>query len=221
MESIFKVLSKEYNSVKDIQDVSLEDKQDLLKEIIEYINSMDWLSRVKTKERISFFIKSGYDYNALCNEFGLSYVSAKNAVKWASKQLKAKIGKDTVGLIRSGFINEARVAFYVGSGKISRENLFLSDMVDVLPESKYSASYDLQDCLSELVYLRKISVNYIERHAEKVNVNKLAYLLSLIEGNSKKAVWLRPYIVGMLQGNIKIEDLLSVEEKVKKENLIY
>ena len=221
MESIFKVLSKEYNSVKDIQDVSLEDKQDLLKEIIEYINSMDWLSRVKTKERISFFIKSGYDYNALCNEFGLSYVSAKNAVKWASKQLKAKIGKDTVGLIRSGFINEARVAFYVGSGKISRENLFLSDMVDVLPESKYSASYDLQDCLSELVYLRKISVNYIERHAEKVNVNKLAYLLSLIEGSSKKAVWLRPYIVGMLQGNIKIEDLLSVEEKVKKENLIY
>ena len=49
MESIFKALSKEYNSVKDIQDVSLEDKQDLLKEIIEYVNSMEWLSRVKTK----------------------------------------------------------------------------------------------------------------------------------------------------------------------------
>ena len=221
MESIFKALSREYNSVKEIQDVSLDDKQDLLKEIIEYINSMDWLSRVKTKEKMSFFIKSGYDYEALCEEFGISYVSAKNAVKWASKQLKAKIGKDTVRLIRSGFINEARVAFYVGSGKISRENLFLSDMVDILPESKYSTSYDLQECLSELVYLRKISLNYIERHAEKVNVNKLAYILSLIEGSSKKAVWLRPYIIDMLQGYIKIEDLLVMEEKIKEENLIY
>ena len=170
---------------------------------------------------MSFFIKSGYDYEALCEEFGISYVSAKNAVKWASKQLKAKIGKDTVRLIRSGFINEARVAFYVGSGKISRENLFLSDMVDILPESKYSTSYDLQECLSELVYLRKISLNYIERHAEKVNVNKLAYILSLIEGSSKKAVWLRPYIIDMLQGYIKIEDLLVMEEKIKEENLIY
>lgn len=221
MESIFKALSKEYNSVKDIQDVSLEDKQDLLRELVEYVNSMEWLSRVKTKEKISFFIKSGYDYHALCNEFDISYVSAKNAVKWASKQLKTKIGKDTIKLIRSGFINEARVAFYVGSGKISRENLFISDFVDILPESKYSASYDLQECLSELVYLRKISLNYIERHAEKVNVNKLAYLLSLIEGSSKKAVWLRPYIVSMLQGNMKIENLLVMEEKIKEKKLIY
>lgn len=221
MENIFKALSKEYNSVKDIQDVSLEDKQDLLKEIIEYVNSMEWLSRVRTKERISFFIKSGYDYNALCEEFGISYVSAKNAIKWASKQLRRKIGVDTIKLIRSGFVEEARVAFYVGSGKISRENLFLSDMIDILPESKFSAGYDLQDCLSELVYLRKISLNYIERYAEKVNLNKLAHLLSLIEGSSKKATWLRPYIIDVLMGYMKIEDLLSVEEKIKKENLIY
>ena len=98
MESIFKALSRDYNSVKDIQDIKLKDKQDLLRELVEYVNSMEWLSRVKTKEKISFFIKSGYDYNALCNELGISYVSAKNAVKWASKQLKAKIGKDTVGI---------------------------------------------------------------------------------------------------------------------------
>lgn len=221
MESIFKALSKEYNSVKDVQDVALADKHDLLNELVEYVNSMDWLTRVKTKKKISFFIKSGYDYEALCKEFDISYESAKNTVKWASKQLRRKIGKDTLKLIRNDFIEEARVAFYVGSGKISRENLFLADMVDSLPESKYSAAYDLQDCLSELVYLRKISLSYIDNHAEKVNLNKLAYLLSLIEGSSKKAVWLRPYIVSMLQGNMKIEDLLVMEEKIKEENLIY
>ena len=221
MESIFKALSKEYNSVKDIQDVALADKYDLLNELVEYVNSMDWLTRVKTKKKISFFIKSGYDYGALCEEFGVSYESAKNAVKWASKQLRRKIGKDTIKLIRSGFIEEARVAFCVGSGKISRENLFLADMVDSLPESKYSAAYDLQDCLSELVYLRKISLDYIEKLAKKVDKHKLAYLLSLIEGSSRKATWLRPYIIDMLMGYMKIEDLLLVEEKIKEENYIY
>ena len=221
MENIFKALSKEYNAVKDKQDEDLIEKKELLVEVVDYVNSMKWLSRTPAKKKIAFFIKSGYDYNALCAEYDISYESAKNSVKWASKQLKSKIGEHTVKLIRDGYISEARDAFYVGTGQISRENLFLSDIARVLPESKFSAAYDLQDCLSELVYLRKISLNYIERHAEKVNLNKLAHLLSLIEGSSKKAVWLRPYLIDMLMGYMKIEELLSVEEKIKEENNIY
>lgn len=221
MESIFKALSREYNAVRDMQDENLQDKKELLSEVVDYVNSMKWLSRTPAKKKIAFFIKSGYDYNALCAEYDISYESAKNSVKWASKQLKSKIGEHTVKLIRDGYISEARDAFYVGTGQISRENLFLSDIARVLPESKYSAAYDLQDCLSELVYLRKISLNYIEKHAKNVDKTKLAYLLSLIEGDSKKAVWLRPYLIDMLMGYMKIEELLSVEEKIKEENNIY
>ena len=221
MENIFKALSKEYNAVKDKQDEDLIEKKELLVEVVDYVNSMKWLSRTPVKKKITFFIKSGYDYEALCTEFNISYESAKNSVKWASKQLKSKIGEHTVKLIRDGYISEARDAFYVGTGQISRENLFLSDIARVLPESKFSAAYDLQDCLSELVYLRKISLNYIEKHAKNVDKTKLAYLLSLIEGDSKKAVWLRPYLIDMLMGYMKIEELLSVEEKIKEENNIY
>ena len=221
MESIFKALSKEYNAVKDKQDEKLQDKKELLGELVAYVNSMTWLSRTSAKKKISFFIKSGYDYDAFCDEFNISYESAKNSVKWASKQVKSKIGEDTLQLIRNGYIEEARLAFYTGSGQISRESLFLSDMVDSLPESKYSAAYDLQDCWTELVFLRKISLSYIEKHAKKVDKNKLAYLLSLIEGSSKKAVWLRPYIIDMIMGYMKIEDLLVTEEKIKEENYIY
>lgn len=221
MESIFKALSREYNAVKDMQDENLQDKKELLSELIDYVNSMDWLARNHVKKKITFFIKSGYDYDALCKKFDLSYEGAKNSIKWASKQLRARIGEDTIKLIRSGYIEEARVAFYVGSGQISRDNLFLSDMVDILPEGKYSVAYELQDCISELIFLRKISIAYMQRYADKVDEEKLAYLLSLIEGGSRKAVWLRPYIIDMIQGYMKIEDLLSVEEKIKKENLIY
>lgn len=221
MENIFKALSKEYNAVKDKQDEDLIEKKELLVEVVDYVNSMKWLSRTPVKKKITFFIKSGYDYEALCTEFGISYESAKNSVKWASKQLKSKIGEHTVKLIRDGYISEARDAFYVGTGQISRDNLFLSDIARVLPESKFSAAYDLQDCLSELEFLRKISLDYIKKLTKKVDKSKLAYLLSLIEGSSRKATWLRPYIIDMLMGYMKIEELLVMEEKIKEENNIY
>ena len=221
MENIFKALSKEYNAVKDKQDEDLIEKKELLVEVVDYVNSMKWLSRTPVKKKITFFIKSGYDYEALCTEFNISYESAKNSVKWASKQLKSKIGEHTLKLIRDGYISEARDAFYVGTGQISRDNLFLSDIARVLPESKFSAAYDLQDCLSELEFLRKISLDYIKKLTKKVDKSKLAYLLSLIEGSSRKATWLRPYIIDMLMGYMKIEELLVVEEKIKEENNIY
>lgn len=221
MENIFKALSKEYNAVKDKQDEDLIEKKELLVEVVDYVNSMKWLSRTPVKKKITFFIKSGYDYEALCTEFNISYESAKNSVKWASKQLKSKIGEHTVKLIRDGYISEARDAFYVGTGQISRDNLFLSDIARVLPESKFSAAYDLQDCLSELEFLRKISLDYIKKLTKKVDKSKLAYLLSLIEGSSRKATWLRPYIIDMLMGYMKIEELLVMEEKIKEENNIY
>lgn len=221
MENIFKALSKEYNAVKDKQDEDLIEKKELLVEVVDYVNSMKWLSRTPVKKKITFFIKSGYDYEALCTEFDISYESAKNSVKWASKQLKSKIGVHTVKLIRDGYISEARDAFYVGTGQISRDNLFLSDIARVLPESKFSAAYDLQDCLSELEFLRKISLDYIKKLTKKVDKSKLAYLLSLIEGSSRKATWLRPYIIDMLMGYMKIEELLVMEEKIKEEKNIY
>ena len=221
MESIFKSLSKEHNSVKNNPDEAVAAKRELLEEIVEYVNSLSWLSRTKTKDKVRFFIKSGYDYEALCKEFGITYESAKNAIKWASKQLKAKIGRNTVQLIRFGYIEEARVAFYVGIAKISRDNLFVSDLNGILPESKYSAIYTLQDCIAELALLRKMSLAYLSKYAEKVDRSKLAYLLSLIEGDSRKATWLRPYIINMIQGYTKLEDLLAMEEIIKKEKYLY
>ncbi len=221
MESIFKSLSKEHNSVKNNPNEAVASKRELLEEIVEYVNSMEWLSRSKTKDKIRFFIKSGYDYEALCNEFNITYEAAKNAVKWASKQLKSKIGRTTVQLIRFGYIEEARVAFYVGIGKISRNNLFISDLNGILPESKYSAIYDLQDCVAELALLRKMSQAYLKKYADKVDGKKMAYLLSLIEGDSRRAMWLRPYIINMIQGYTTLEDLLGMEEKIKKEKYLY
>jgi hypothetical protein len=52
MESIFKSLSREYLSVKSVEC----EKRDLLEEIIDYVDSMEWLSRESMKTKITFFI---------------------------------------------------------------------------------------------------------------------------------------------------------------------
>lgn len=79
----------------------------------------------------------------------------------------------------------------------------------------------MQDCIAELALLRKMSLAYLDKYAEGVDSSKLAYLLSLIEGDSRKATWLRPYIINMIQGYTKLEDLLAMEEKIKKEKYLY
>ena len=76
MESIFKSLSREYLSVKSVEC----EKRDLLEEIIDYVDSMEWLSRESMKNKITFFIKSGYDYSKFTEEFDVSYESAKNSI---------------------------------------------------------------------------------------------------------------------------------------------
>ena len=50
MENIFKALSKEYNAVKDKQDEDLIEKKELLVEVVDYVNSMKWLSRTLFKK---------------------------------------------------------------------------------------------------------------------------------------------------------------------------
>ena len=66
-----------------------------------------------------------------------------------------------------------------------------------------------------------MSQAYLKKYADKVDGKKMAYLLSLIEGDSRRAMWLRPYIINMIQGYTTLEDLLGMEEKIKKEKYLY
>ena len=215
MESIFKSLSREYLSVKSVECK----KRDLLEEIIEYVDSMEWLSRESLKSKITFFIKSGYDYSKFTEEFDISYESAKNSIKWAAKKLREKIGSNTLSLIKNGYIDEARMAFYVGTGKLNRDDLFVKDLVDILPKAKYCVGYDLTDCIKEISILKNLSQKRLAYYDAVMDRDKMAFLMDVLENNSLQGTYMRPYLIKVVQGELELSDLKMVQEEINKNML--
>ena len=228
MQGIFRKLEKEAVSVRnslenkcDEDAELLEMKKELLDEIVEYVDSYEWLYKSPLKEKVKFFIQSGYDYESLCNEFNVSYDSARSSIKWASNQLRKKIGQYTLQLVKEDRIADAATAFYIGTGKIKKDDYIMKELLSELPEEKFSAALDLKDCKNELVILRNLSTERFNRYLEVMDKKKMAYCIHLIEGSSKKADDYRFYMIKYLMGNISLDDLFSVEEDIKKEKIYY
>jgi len=210
MENIFKSLSREYLSVKNVEC----EKRDLLEEIIEYVDSMEWLSKESLKNKIAFFIRSGYDYSKFTEEFDISYESAKNSIKWAAKKLREKIGSDTLRLIKSGYIDEARMVFYVGTDKLNRDDLFIKDLVDILPKAKYCVEYDLTDCIKEISILKNLSQKRLAYYDAVMDRDKMAFLMDVLENDSLHGIYMRPYLIKAVQGDIELSDLKIVQKEI-------
>ena len=198
------------------RDKELQTIIDLLEEIIEYVDSFDWLKKDKSKEKVQFFLESGEDYDLLCKQYGISKDTAYNTIRWASKQLRDKIGENTVSLIKDGYIEEARAAFYQGTGRLGIEKFVVSELLEHLPEPKYTTYY-LEECKTELTILRNFSLSIFKNYLKAMDAKKMAYILFLIEGKSKKSDLYRPYLIQLLEGKIKVDDLIEIGEEIQEE----
>ncbi len=223
MQSIFKRIKKEVISINKKlensygeENIILNQKKDLLDEIVKYVSSFNWLYKEPLKEKVKFFINSDYDYESLCRTFNVSYDSARSSMKWAATQLEKKIGSSTLQLIKEGRIADARATFYMGIGKIKKEDYILKSFLCELPQEKFTAVFDLKDCQNELIILRNLSTERFNKYLEILNDRKMAFCLHLIEGTSKKADDYRIYMINYLTGKISLDALLSIEDEMKK-----
>lgn len=224
MLTIFKQIAKLYKAFTYEQDrvaegsdrgKELQIAKDLLEEVMEYVDSFEWLKKDKSKEKVQFFLESGEDYDLFCKRFDITRETAYNTIRWASKQLREKIGENTVSLIRDGYIEEARAAFYQGTGRLGIEQFVVSDLIEHLPEAKYTTYY-LEECKTELAILKNLGLSTLMHYIQVMDERKMAYILFLIEGKSKKSDLYRPYIIQLLEGKIKVDDLIEIEEEIKQ-----
>lgn len=197
----------------------LADKLTLLDEIVAYIYSYDWIKHNKIKDKVKFFVESGFDYELYCREYGVSYASAKNSGKYAYKLLINKLGENTLDLIKKGYLDEARSAFYVSSGRLKKEKFITQSMIDILPESEFSAIISLDECKNELTMLLNMSIWHLNYYKSKMDKDRMAYVLHLLEGTSKRADLFRPYLIAFLTNNMTYEDLLKAEEDIVNNKL--
>ena len=202
-----------------IDEASLKDAQELIDELKNYMYSYTWLYKQKAKEKIKCFIESGFDYEAFMDEFRLSSYQARNAVSWANRQFKKKIGENTLTLLNQGFIDEARAAFYASSGQCTLQDMVLKECYDKMPESKL-CFYKLSDCELELRVLRIMSKANLDAYYNEVDMDHLAFLRYLLEGHSKRAELFRPYMVKLLMNELTVDELVAMEEEIERQ-IIY
>ncbi len=223
----FRELSRELKYVKDdIKDnlfneeklEFLKEKGELIEEILEYIETYEWIDKAPTREKVKFYVDSGYDYALMSKVYDMTEEQARNCVTYCYKKLKNKIGSNTVKLIKQDCISEARASFYMHSGKITVEDFITKDGRDILPKPKYSAAFDLSECETELKILKAISVSRFESFKEMMDEDKMSMVLELLVGNSKKADSYRMYIISYMLGKITLQELLEEVDGIKENN---
>ena len=198
------------------EEAILWETKDLLDDILNYMTSFEWMTYQSAKEKLNVYFNSGYDLNAICDEFGVSYKSAKDCVYWAARKFRKKVGDNTLSLLKEGLIDEARAAYYVSSGKIDVKNLIVDEFQQYLPSSKFG-TYELADCQKELQIIRNVSKFYMLKMSKIMDKEKMSYLLYLLTGHSKKSEMYRPYLLAMLQNGYSINDLLEADEYIKEQ----
>lgn len=223
MANIFKAYDRLYQRKKaELEELpegsskaeDLEYAVDVLKEIIEYRDSLKWLYKGQSKKRIEVFLKSGYDYVALCETFNIKRTTATSVVNWAGRQFKKKVGENTYELLEQGYVEEALVAFYMGSGQMRTDKFLMSDFAKHMPEAELQF-YKLYECKEELKLLEDMSRASVVKRLKAVDKKKLAYLRYLLEGHSKRAELLRPSIIALLQGNYSVDGVVEDEKEVE------
>lgn len=224
MANIFKRLWKLHNSTANHlaacssgseEEMSYQEDLSLLEEIDEYLYSFVWLKKQQTKEKMRVYLDGCFDYNLLCEQFGISYENAKNSVHWCATQFESKIGWHTLKLIEQGYIEEARAAFYVGTGQLKIEELVTEQCASELPEPQYDI-FRLADCEQELKVLRLVSRVTLSEYMSSIDEKKMAYLMYLLKGSTKKGAMYRPYLIALLTGSLHEQDLIAMESEIRK-----
>ncbi|MBR2724291.1 MAG: hypothetical protein IKB72_02495 [Ruminococcus sp.] len=224
MANVFKRLWKLHNSTVNHltacspgseEEIFYQEDLSLLEEIDEYLHSFAWLRKQQTKEKIRVYLDGCFDYNLLCEQFGISYENAKNSVHWCATQFESKIGWHTLKLIEQGYIEEARAAFYIGTGHLKIEQLVTEQCAGELPEPQYDI-FRLADCEQELKVLRLVSRATLSEYMSSIDEKKMAYLMYLLKGTTKKGAMLRPYLIALLTGSLHEQDLIAMESEIRK-----
>ena len=229
MENVFKSLKKmAIETDKTLEkwpsgsqtEMIFKDKKYFLERIERYLTSYEWLQYKSAREKIKFFLESGYDYDAFCEKYGINYSAAKSTIYYASKQFKERLGENTMALLKIDKIQEAKASFEVASGKIKATDYLMADFVEFMPEKKFGV-YKVEDCKTELEILRIMSNVMATYYADIMDRDKMAFLVNLIEGKSRKADMLRPYLIGLMSFKYTAEEVIEASKQIDYDNLYY
>lgn len=212
---IFKELAEEVSEVQNRlavwdegEDHAQDEKKlDLLLRLVAFTNSYVWLSHGKSREKLAYFLKNGYDYRDTAVKFGVSVKSIHASVSYAANRLKKRIGL-ALELLRSGDLVAAEREFALGTGAYNT-NLFISAIHDRFVPVKHSG-VDLSTCHKELGLLFRFTHHHFGRVLDALDQQKLEHLLFVLSHNDRSYMTERSILFRCLEGEFSPDEALAL-----------
>lgn len=188
-------------------------KMKALREIEDYIMSFQWLSNssLKTIERVRYFITHECSYKKTQEKFVMELSAVQVCIFRSSKLLEEKIGDNTLELIDKAKTKEqvdlAMNIFNTNVNFAKTSKVLVKEVAQLMPKAKYCNGIKPLDCLPEAKLLMLYSSGYIKQVINSLNMDKLSFLLYIIDSDDvsfkKERLLFRDY----LQCKIKRDEL--------------
>lgn len=217
---ILKEFDKNYAKLKIQKNNKVELKSDLfnrqweaMEEIKRYIDSYQWVTEEKVKEKLKFIRDSNYDYELVRQRFNMSSNALKCFVYQNSKKLEQKIGSDTISSVLSSYdekVKHGLTTFRVLSGIYTVEEILLKECYAILPKGEDFSFFNLKDCIAEINFLYTYSKIGLEFAFDELNPKILNFLYYIMTHEVKKYQELQKDLLMVLQGiNIDIDEFIE------------
>lgn len=182
-----------------------------LNEILEYVNTYNWVSHKVVIDKIKFIRFCEYNYDEIQRELGLSEASLKSFMYRINKSLNSKIGENTIKMILSDKDNwsDGLMQFRILSGVYDLSDVMVPECYSQLPEKKFS-TYSLKECMAEIDFIYKYSNQGIKDAIGQLDMNKLAFLRYILESETDKYRQEQKDLTLVLQGtNISYDEFIE------------
>ena len=185
LEHAIKSVTREKKQTNDTKKLALiDEKLNALFEISEYIKAGEWLGKTSAIDRMRYSLKHTIAETA--EKFECSKDSVSSSLTKYSRKLEGLIGSNTISMIVEGKVREGLVQFYLKSGAFSVEQIIASDVHSYLPDQAELEDCSIAECLNELKVLRICSSAYIKNLFKRVSLEKVAFLLYILNSEDSK-----------------------------------
>lgn len=229
MESIFRELKcayavlslskecEEYANIKN-EPVSLRNKRrEALNSLMAYIDSGVWCRNTKNKEE--FLLNYRLTTKEYAMKTGRSEADIRQVFKRMSDKLRETLGYSSIYTImtcKEEELSSIEFEFQLASSSSLIDDYLLEPIKPFISDAKVNKEYSIEELEKELSFLRIYSKSFMYSQLEKLDKNKLQYIVSMLRGQSTEGLSKLTDIVKEIQSQKKITFLTVLVQSFKK-----
>lgn len=197
---IFNELSKSYDSIKrKLESLESGSEAELVErlrlriykeELLPFVNGLSYLKSEDTKNRVSLFKASGYDYKSTADKLETTVGALQVCISTVSKKVRDKIGEDCLKAIDSAkSVEELRVARRLLRTRIGVANInnvipnYIAEVLKLnVKDGEKVTPFNFDDCVNEIKFFQRYSNLSFKNDLKGLNIDKLRFIYNRMTG---------------------------------------